>query len=243
MKQIYNAMEALDSIDGILSELSSLSDRPQGYPFSKIIIYSTNLQLQKLLPYLPFNTSVKDAAELTFMQKKLDFRKAGKILGSKTNQVKEMLARGEDISEYNLPEDCIIASTKFPIIKEQKRRTTGCCQFLICVEDEECPELWEVIKFRRAVKKYITEDLNLHIVPPIFGDKYPEKNNDNLITRVNVRVLNCAESLYQALETYGKMEFASLPIRLTLPSRGELMKGLKAVNRHHLPMAIIEITY
>ena len=241
MNEIFKALESLDSIDGILSELSSLTNRPQGYPFSKITIYSTNNELHKLIKYLPLNTEVKSASELTFMSKKLDFRKAGKILGKDTNKVKDLLEAGADISSYNLPDDCIISATIFPIIKENNRRTTSCRKFLICVENDDCEDLWNVIQFRKSVKEYVTEILGLNINPVVFGDKYPKDNPDEITTGLTIKLLNCKESLYQALQKHGYREFAQLPIRLNIPSRAELYNGLNPQNIHKLPMADIEI--
>lgn len=117
-----------------------------------------------------------------------------------------------------VPEEYLIIANRFDMVNEPTRKTTGCRKHLIEVECKDQEKRWLAIQFRKAVKKYITEDLNINIVPPIFGDKYPDLN-ESYVPRVWVILGNCREDLYQALEKYGEEEFSQYPIRLRIPTR------------------------
>jgi hypothetical protein len=207
----------MNAIDGVIAELASRTDRPQGYPFSRITVTSV---CPEILPFLPHLNHIA-ASDLPQMRR-LDFKKAGKAMGAEVKGAKERLARGD---ASGIPPEFIITAEQFDPVDEPTRKTTGCRKYLVEVECEDCPDRWEAICFRKAVKKYVTEELALNIVPPIFGDKYPEPNPP-CVARVTCRIFDCKESLYQALEQWGTIEFADLPIRLSLPTRVELYRGL-----------------
>lgn len=202
----------MNAIDGAIADLAARIDRPQGYPFSEIIVYSVCPEVEKFMPYVHYFP-----AENLPSMRKLDFKKAGKVFGNKVQEMKN------DLSQ--VPDEYIITATRFEPVDEPMRKTTGCCKHLIEVECEDQEERWLVIEFRKAIKKYITEDLDIHIVPSIFGDKYPAPNR-TAIARVFVDIIDCSEALYQALEKWGKMEFSNMPIRLRIPSRLQLYKGI-----------------
>lgn len=202
----FNPIIDMNAIDGVIADLAAYTKRPQGYPFSKITIYSVCPEIAVFMPHFNYIS----AAHVPSMRK-LDFKKAGKIFGAKVQQMKT------DLSQ--VPDEFIITASRFDAIDECTRKTTGCRKHLIEVECENQKDKWLVIQFRKAIKKYITEDMGINIVPPIFGDRYPELN-EPFIARVVVTLGNCSEKLYQALEEHGVDEFAAYPIRLRIPSRG-----------------------
>lgn len=195
----------MNAIDGAIADLASRTHRPRGYPFSKITIYSVCPEVKIFMPYLNYVS-----AENVPAMRKLDFKKAGKVFGSKIQEMKNNLSE--------VPEEFIIMATRFDDIDELTRKTTGCRKHMIEVECEDQEDKWLVIQFRKAIKKYLTEDMGINIVPPVFGDKYPELNKA-CVARVTVTLGNCSERLYQALEQYGIAEFAEYPIRFHVPSR------------------------
>lgn len=212
MQFVLDAPKEMASIEGIISELASRTTRPSGYPFSKVSVYAVNYEeIKPFEKYInAYFLEIKPITGLPYM-KKLDFKKAGKVFGNAVQQMKDNLSE--------VPEEYLITAERFDVVDEQLRKTTGCRKYLIECEIDEVPELWEVILFRKEIKKYITETLNINIVPPIFGDKYPEENPTYCCPRVVVTLGSCKEYLYQALEEYGKQEFASYPIRVHIPTR------------------------
>jgi hypothetical protein len=195
----------MNAIDGAIADLAARTDRPQGYPFSKVMVYSVCPEVAAFMPYLNYVS----AANVPSMRK-LDFKKAGKVFGSKVQEMKNDLSKA--------PDEYIITASRFDAIDEPTRKTTGCRKHMIEVECQDQEDKWLATQFRKAIKKYVTEDMAINIVPPIFGDKYPELN-ESCVARVVVTLGNCSERLYQALEEHGKAEFAEYPIRLYIPSR------------------------
>lgn len=195
----------MNAIDGAIADLAARTDRPQGYPFSKITVYSVCKEVAAFMPYLEYIP----AADVPAMRK-LDFKKAGKVYGSKVQEMKN------DLSQ--VPEEFIITASRFDMVDEPTRKTTGCRKHMIEVECQDQEDKWLAIQFRKAIKKYITEDMEINIVPPVFGDKFPELN-EQCVPRVIVTLGNCSERLYQALEEYGLAAFSDYPIRLHIPSR------------------------
>lgn len=201
----FDPIADMNAIDGIIADLASKTDRPQGYPFSKVTVYSVCPEVSMFMPHLNY----VPASNIPSM-KKLDFKRAGKAFPDKVKEWKSDLSKA--------PEEFVITADRFNQIDESTRKTTGCRKFLIEVENEDQEDRWLVIQFRKSIKKYITEDMAINIVPPIFGDKYPELN-PTCVARVIVTLGDCSERLYQALEEYGEDEFADYPIRLHIPSR------------------------
>lgn len=223
---IFDPEKDMAAIEGVVSELAALSDRPKGYPFSKIHLYSACPEMRKYYEFLELdNLEYHEAIELSQM-KKLNFKLVGKLFGDKVPRIKKSLENGEDIlTKFSLPSEALIISDRIPEAKEKTRRTTGCRKYLIEIESEECAEHWVAIQFRKMIKKYVTENLRINIVPLVFGDKYPECN-EVCVPRVWCDLINCSESLYQALEIYGKQEFSYFPIRLNIPTRKQIYDGL-----------------
>lgn len=195
----------MNAIDGAIADLAARNNRPQGYPFSKIRVFSVCPEVAAFMPCLEY----VPASDVPAMRK-LDFKKAGRVYGSKVQEMKN------DLSQ--VPEEFIITASRFDTVDEPTRKTTGCRKHMIEVECENQEDKWLAIQFRKAIKKYITEDMAINIVPPIFGDKYPELN-EPCVARMIVLLGNCSERLYQALERHGKSEFSDYPIRLRIPSR------------------------
>lgn len=217
---MFNPIADMNAIDGIIADLASKTDRPQGYPFSKVTVYSVCPEVAAFMPEFHHQS----ASNVPSMRK-LDFKKAGKAFPDKVKEWKSDLSKA--------PEEFVITADRFNQIDEPTRKTTGCRKFLVEVENEDQEDRWLVVQFRKSIKKYITEDMAIHIVPPIFGDKYPELNIP-CVTHVVVTLGNCSERLYQAItridsmfeypydtmrRSYGEQEFAEYPIRLNVPSR------------------------
>lgn len=215
----------MNSIEGVLSDLAARTGRPQGYPFSKITLYSVAKGIERAFPEFVH----KEASGLKEMRK-LDFAKAGKVFGSKVQQMKNDLD--------NVPSEFIITAELFPPIDEPVRKTTGCRKYLIEVETEDCPEQWLAVQFRKEIKKYVTETLGLNIVPSVFGGS----TDTACIPRVIVTIGNCKESLYQALQKYGEYEFKEYPIRLKIPSREFIANHLSFFD-HRLDGFDVNISY
>lgn len=197
------------AIEGAISQLSAKrTHRPRGYPFSKIrVFYIDETEVPFLKAVFP-HVEFKPASNLESMVR-LDFKKAGPVY---KNNVKEI---AKDLSK--VPKEFLKVAEFFP----EGLATTKCRKFLVEVEDEDMPELWDVICFKKAVKKYLTEDLGYNIVHPVFGG--PE--GKPLTYRVFLTLVNCKESLYQALEQYGKKIFIeSGPFILNIPPRNLLPK-------------------
>lgn len=207
----FDPVKDMNAIDGVISYLASRTGRPQGYPFSKITIYSVNPDISKFMPEYEHK-----AASCLKEMRKLDFKKAGKIFGKETQKMKDNLD--------SVPEEYIIISDRFDVIDEPKRKATGCRQYMVEVETEDCPELWEAICFKKSVKEYVTENLMLNINPCVFGDKYPDKNHE-VIPRVWCHFIDGPESLYESLEIHGERVFSDTPIRLRLRTRKEIHDG------------------
>lgn len=201
----FDPIADMNAINGCIADLAARTDRPQGYPFSKIRVCSVCPEVALFMPYLDY----VPASDVPSMRK-LDFKRAGKIFGSKVQEMKNDLSK--------VPEEFIITASRFDTVNEPTRKTTVCRKFMIEVECQDQEDKWLAIQFRKAIKKYITEDMAINIVPPIFGDKYPELN-EPFIARVVVTLGNCSERLYQAFEEHGVAEFAEYPIRLRIPSR------------------------
>lgn len=204
----------MNAIEGVVSELASRDDYPQGYPFKRVTVWATRGAVSH------FDCYDIVADELRFLpasqakdMKVLDFRKAGK---DRPDMVKHWKDNFDEI-----PAEYLITHTQFPQTDEPTRKTTSCRRYLVEVERDDMPERWAVIQFRKAIKKYITEDLELNIMPCVFGDKYPAENPP-VVSKVLVDLLDCSEFLYQALEEYGYEEFSHYPIRLKIPTRKEL---------------------
>lgn len=213
--ELYNDMSA---IEGIIADLAAKTDRPQGYPFSKVKVYSACHKMAAQFMPEYFHAPAEAAGQ----EPKLDFKKAGKAFPDKVKEWKADLSK--------VPSEFLIHSILFDKTDENNRKTTGDRRYLVEVECEDMPDLWLVIQFRKAVKKYITENMGLNIVPAIFRDTFTSdeefvatgqmyKNETPVVARVNVTLGNCSERLYQALEQYGVQEFAELPIRINIPSR------------------------
>lgn len=214
----FEPFSDMSAIEGIIADLSAKTDRPQGYPFSKITVYSAcHVSASRFMPEYCHASADKAGQE-----PKLDFKKAGKAFPEKVKEWKADLSK--------VPCEFLVHSTVFDKVDESKRKTTGDRRFLVEVGCEAMPDLWLVIQFRKAVKKYVTEDLALNIVPAIFRDTFTSddeflatgkmyKDEAPVIPRVIVTIGNCSERLYQALEEYGVKEFAGLPIRIRIPSR------------------------
>lgn len=204
----FDAVQDMNAIEGVIASLAAKTNRPQGYPFSKITIYSTQPEIADFMPeyeHLP-------ARNLPFMRR-LDFKKAGKVYGSKVQDMKNRLDE--------VPDEFLIIAERFNPVDELKQKTTGCRKYMVEVEHDDQENRWLAIQFKKTIKKFITEDLGLNITPSVFGDKYPEMNPP-CIPRVGCKLFNCKEDLYQALEKYGYDEFAETPIRLVIPTRKEL---------------------
>lgn len=201
----FDPRRDINAIDGAVSDLAARTNRPQGYPFSKIKVYSVHPEIAPFLSKLDY----MPASDVDAM-KKLDFKKAGKEFPDKVKEWKSDLSK--------VPAEFIITADRFGLVDEPTRKTTGCRKYMIEVECQDQEDKWLAIQFRKAIKKYITEDMEINIVPPIFGDKYPELNKP-CVARVFVTLGNCSERLYQALEEYGIAEFAEYPIRFNIPSR------------------------
>lgn len=193
----------MNAIEGVLSFLAAKREhRPQGYPFSKVTVYCVSQEDREFLSGVFKEYSFKSASQLESMVK-LDFKKAGPVYGAK---VKEL---AKDLSK--VPEEFLKVSEKFPA----SDNTTKCRMFFIETEDEDMDELWDVITFKKAVKKYLTEDLNLNIVHPVFGGS----TDVPYVTRVYITIVNCKEKLYQALEKYGEKVFLENPLVLRILPR------------------------
>lgn len=214
----FEPFESMSAIEGIIADLAAKTDRPQGYPFSKITVYSAHHEMAAR--FMPEYSHA--SAEKAGQKPKLDFKKAGKAFPEKVKEWKSDLSK--------VPSEFLIHSTIFDKVDEMMRKTTGDGRFLVEVECDDMPDLWLVIQFRKAVKKYVTEDLALNIVPAIFRDTFTSddefqktgkmyKDETTVVPRVIVTLGNCSERLYQALEQYGVKEFAELPIRINIPSR------------------------
>lgn len=201
------------AIEGAVADLVAKTNRPRGYPLSKVTIYSVEPTIRHFMPY--FNHL--PASSLDSM-KKLDFKKAGQMFPTK---VKEW---AKDLSL--VPNEFITVAKLIPVTDESNRKTTSCRKYMVEVETDDQDERWLAIRFRKAIKEYVTETLNLHITHPIFGDKYPEPNREDLCARVIVILGNCSERLYQSLEIHGKKEFGDLPIRLRIPDRQFICRNL-----------------
>lgn len=217
---MFDPIADLNAIDGIISDLASRTGRPQGYPFSKVTVYAVPYaEIRPFIPRLETDyVEVRPAKNLPCM-KKLDFKKAGPLLKNRVQDAKNDLAEGIDVCEkYSLPSDCLKIAERFDPVDEPLRKTTGCRKYLIECESADMDDLWLVIKFRKQIKKYVTEDLALNIVPPVFGSESREPT----VPKVRITVKSVSERLYQALIKYGEKEFAKYPIRLKIPSRKEL---------------------
>lgn len=227
MTEDFDPISDMNAIDGVIADLASKTDRPQGYPFSKTTVYSVCPEIQHFMPHLNYIP----ASDVPSM-KKLDFKKAGKVFGSKVQEMKNDLS--------SVPKEFIITATRFDAVDKPSRKTTGCKKYMVEVECQDQEDHWLVIQFRKAIKKYITEDMGINIVPPIFGDKYPEQN-ECCCPRVIITLGNCSERLYQALEEYGEAEFAEYPIRLHIPSRKYIYENLRNFN-HKVDNATFAVT-
>lgn len=219
----FEPLEALGALEGLISELASKTNRAQGYPFSEVIIYAVPYnELRPWIQYLDcYNVTLKSTENLSSLRK-FNFKVAGKILNQQVKEAKLDFDNGIDVlTKYNLPSEAITTSDRFDVVDEPLRKTTGCRQYLVECKNDDCPDLWRTIQFRKEVKKYITEVMKVHLVPTVFGDKYPEMN-EAACPRVMVELLDCSETLYRALEEYGYDEFAQHPIRLKIPTREQL---------------------
>jgi hypothetical protein len=216
----FDAVSDMNAIDGVIADLAARTNRPQGYPFSKVTVYSVCPEIEAFMPHFYHVPAIEVPS-----MRKLDFKKAGKVFGAKVQEMKNDLT--------SVPEEFIITASRFDPVDEPKRKTTGCRKYLIEVETDDCSERWSAILFRKALKKYVTEDMEINIVPPIFGDKYPEPN-DPCVARVTITLGNCTEKLYQALEMFGHDEFADLPIRLRIPSRAYIAAHPEELGTHYV---------
>jgi hypothetical protein len=216
----FDPLLDMNAIDGCTSDLAARTDRPQGYPFSKVTIYSVRPEIAKFMPYFA-HASADDVPSM----RKLDFKKAGKMFPEKVKEWKNDLSRA--------PEEFIVTASRFDATDEPRRKTTGCRKYLIEVECENQEDRWLTVQFRKAVKYHITEVMKLNIVPAIFRDTFTSdevfsatgkmyKDETPVIPRVIVTLGNCKESLYQSLEKYGKEEFVDLPIHLRIPARNDI---------------------
>lgn len=223
----FEPFDDMSAVEGIIADLSAKTDRPQGYPFSKVTIYSACHKMAAR--FMPEYSHAP--AEEAGQEPKLDFKKAGKAFPDKVKEWKADLSK--------VPAEFLIHSTLFDKTEEKNRKTTGDRRYLVEVEGADMPDLWFVIQFRKAVKKYITEDMRLNIVPAIFRDTFTSdeefaatgemyKNETPVVARVIVTLGNCSEYLYQALEQYGAQEFAELPIRIRIPSRQYICDNMGA---------------
>lgn len=202
----------MNAIDGAIADLAARTDRPQGYPFSKITIFSVCPEIRAFMPEF-IHVSASEVPSM----RKLDFKKAGKVFGNRVQEMKKDLSI--------VPEEYIITAPRFESVDELAKKTTGCRKYLIEIESEDQDDRWLAVQFRKLIRRYITEDLDIQIVPPIFGDKYPEMNRPP-VARVFVDLIDCSETLFQALEIWGMHEFSDTPIRLNLPSRKDISDGL-----------------
>lgn len=214
---MFDPITDMNAIEGAISDLAALTNRPQGYPFSKITLYSVCPEMKAFMPHLEYIP-----AENVPSMRKLDFKKAGKVFGNKVQEMKN------DLSQ--VPEEYIITASRFDLVDEPTRKTTGCRKYMVEVECHDQKDKWLVIQFRKAIKQYVTEDLALNIVPAIFRDTFTSneefiaigkmyKDETGVISRVIITLGNCSEVLYEALEEFGHEEFAELPIRLRIPPR------------------------
>jgi hypothetical protein len=210
---MLDPVKDMNAIDGCIADLAAKSARPQGYPFSRISVYAVNNYIAAFMPEFEH----KPASSLKSMRK-LDFKKAGKVFGDAVKQMKDNLD--------SVPPEYIITSDKFDVVNETTRKTTACRKYMVEVETLDCEDQWLAICFKKAVRKYVTEDLALTITPCVFGDKYPELNPSVVVPRVRCVFVNGPETIYQALEKHGKEEFADQPIRLRLITRKELYDGV-----------------
>ena len=110
---IIDAVKDMAAIEGARADLSSKTDKPSGYPFSNVTVYSTEPLMRKFMPEYDF----REASSLESMRK-LDFKKAGKYYGSKVQEMKNRLDE--------VPKEFIITADVFPQTDEFNRKTTGC---------------------------------------------------------------------------------------------------------------------
>lgn len=215
-----NLEEVMPAIEGVVNSLSG--DRPSGYPFSRIRVYC--LEGADILAACAsgFDLVCEElefsAADKAENMAGLDFKKAGK---EKPDSVKEWVQLIKEGKSSQVPNEYLTTKTLFPQTKEPNKATTSCRKYLVEVERNDCPEYWEAIKFKKQIKKYITEDLGINITPALFGGDEKEP----FATRVIVEVSDMKESLYQALEKFGEFAFADTPIRLVLPERHNIRVG------------------
>jgi hypothetical protein len=134
----FNPIVNMNKIDCVIAEFAAKTSRPQGYPFSGVTVSSVFPKVAALMPrfrHVP-------ASQVPSMRK-LDFKKAGKVFGSRVHQMKDRLDE--------VPEEFIITASRFDPVDEPRRKTTGCRKYLVEVETEDCPERWEAIRFRKSV--------------------------------------------------------------------------------------------
>lgn len=221
---IFDPIADMNAIDGAIADLAARTDRPQGYPFSKITVYSVCPEIANFMP--SFNHV--GASEVPSMRK-LDFKKAGKVFGSMVQEMKNDLSK--------VPEEFIITASRFDAADESTRKTTGCRKYMVQVECQDQEDRWLAIQFRKAIKQYVTEDLRLNIVPAIFKDTMNTheewlktgknyKEETPVIPRVTIILGNCSERLYQSLEKHGEAEFSDYPITLNIPSRSYICNNM-----------------
>lgn len=221
---MFDPVTDMNAIDGAIADLAARNDRPQGYPFSKITLYSVCPQIAGFMPHLNYVS----ASEVPSMRR-LDFKKAGRVFGNKVQEMKN------DLSQVS--EEYIITAQRFDSVDDLQKKTTGCRKYMIEVECNDQEDRWLAIQFRKAIKEYITETLAINIVPAIFTDTMTSdeeykatgemwKDTAPCVARVIVTLGNCSECLYQALEEYGVDEFAEYPIRLHIPSRQHICDNL-----------------
>lgn len=196
----------MGAIEGVISNLSAKrTHRPQGYPFSKVTVYCISDSDAKNLSIVFQDFTFKPAATLDSMVK-LDFKKAGPVYGKK---VKEL---AKDLSQ--VPKEYLTISTLFPV----SDNTTKCRRFYVEVEDEDIGDLWTVIKLKKSVKKFLTEELKLNIVPTVLGG--PE--DQPLTYRTILTLVDCKERIYEPLKEYGPKVFLQNPLILRVPDRHQL---------------------
>lgn len=227
---MFDPITDIGAIEGCIADLASRTNRPQGYPFSKIIVYSVVPEIKLFMPKLNHASAIGFGP-----QDKLDFKKAGKLFPEKVKEWKANISLA--------PREFVTTTLLCDPVDEATRKTTGCRKYLIEVECQDQEDRWLAIQFRKAIKQYITEDLALNIVPAIFRDTFTSdeefvttgkmyKDEKPVVPRVNVVLGNCKERLYHALlqrnsifdypysfDNYATQEFADYPIRIGIPSR------------------------
>ncbi len=197
-----------NTIQGQLSEKTQ-----NGYPLNNVIIrfYETNPTFKGFVNEV-FHDMDCNICSLSFEflehsnKPIVNFKTAGKRLKGQVQAINQDIKLGNFLyegKEITTPNGKLFENEYY--FDKQKEYELVICD----KKTTDTDELFEVITFRKKLKKFITEDLNIDIVPSIWKG-WNDKTGSNFSARTVVSLVDCKETFLDKLMKWNKEAFKNV---------------------------------